>query len=593
MTVKEKLAALRLEMERNEVDAYIVFQNDPHISEYVPDYWKEREWMSGFTGSAGTLVVTADEAALWTDSRYFIQADEQLAESGIELCKMGIPEVPEIPAWIAMRFPNGAKVACNGRVISINSARALNSALKKYGIKCSFKYDLINKIWSNRPSLPKEPVFIHQLSDAKRSVQEKLGAIRKLLLVNNATGYLMCALDEICWAFNIRGADIEYNPVTLSYAWVDQDSAILFIDPDKLSDEVVQFLKEERIDVKKYGKVDKFLEKLDKKTAIAIDPAKTNWAIKKAIPKKVRVIECAGLATVTKNRKTKDEIDGIREAMLQDGIAMVRFLHWLETSVGNETVTELSVAAKLKELRGLGEKFVGESFGAIVGYREHGAIVHYCATEQTNSTIYPEGFLLVDSGGQYLNGTTDITRTVHLGNPSPDEMHDYTLVLKGMIRLSMAKFPAGTRGSQLDTLARMDMWANGLNYGHGTGHGVGYFLNVHEGPQQIRPENHMPIEPGMVMSNEPGIYRAGKHGIRIENLIVCREWESNPFGRFLHFDTLTLCPIDTKPVKVDMLNQQEREWLNAYHRKVYELLAPLLNTPEKEWLRSKTAPVRN
>jgi len=591
LTIQERLGLLRKQMKKADVDAYIVHHSDPHLSEYIPDYWKEREWLSGFTGSAGTLVVTQKNAALWTDSRYFIQAEMQLSGTGIELCKIGMPETPDIQSWLALNLKQNSTVACNGLLISLSNQRTLSENLKAKRFKVKYDIDLVQGIWDNRPPIPQHKVFVHTAEFAKVSVQEKLGRIRKELLVRTATAYLMCALDEICWTFNLRGADISYNPVFLAYAIVDDDKATLYVDENKLTDEVIQFLANEQLTVKPYNKIFDKLAKLKKKDVLVLDPAKVNYSICSAIPSNIKIIEATGLATQIKARKQPVEVDGINDAMIQDGIAMVEFLYWLEQNVTSGKVTEITVAEKLLEYRSKRKNFVHESFGSIVGYADHGAIVHYSATPQTCYTIKPEGFLLVDSGGQYLNGTTDITRTIHLGNPTLQEKRDYTLVLQGMIRLSMAKFPRGTRGSQLDTYARMALWSQGLNYGHGTGHGVGYFLNVHEGPQQIRPENHLPIEPGMVMSNEPGLYRPNSYGIRIENLIVCVDDETNDFGSFLRFDTLTLCPIDTKAIDLDMLTVQEREWLNHYHQLVYLKLSPHLATEHEKWLKEITKPL--
>ncbi|HDP74795.1 MAG TPA: aminopeptidase P family protein [Bacteroidales bacterium] len=591
LTTQERLSLLRKQMKKADVDAYIVHHSDPHLSEYIPDYWKEREWLSGFTGSAGTLVVTQENAALWTDSRYFIQAEMQLRDSGIELCKIGMPETPDIQSWLALNIKQNSTVACNGLLISLSNQRALSENLNEKKFKVRFDIDLVCKIWDDRPPVPQQKVFIHPAEFAKVSVQEKLGRIRKELMVRNATAYLMCALDEICWTFNLRGSDILYNPVFLAYALVDDDKATLYVDENKLTDEVLQFLTNEQVAVKPYNKIFDKLAKLKKKDVLVLDPAKVNYSIYSTIPSNIKIIETTGLATLIKARKQPVEVEGISDAMVQDGIAMVEFLYWLEQNVTSGKVTEIIVAKKLLEFRSKRKNFVSESFGSIVGYADHAAIVHYSATPETNYIVKPEGFLLVDSGGQYLTGTTDITRTIHLGKPTAEEKRDYTLVLLGMIRLSMARFPKGTRGSQLDTFARMALWSQGLNYGHGTGHGVGYFLNVHEGPQQIRPENHLPIEPGMVMSNEPGLYRPNAYGIRIENLVVCVDDETNDFGSFLRFETLTLCPIDTNAIDLDMLTVQEREWLNHYHQLVYLKLSPHLATEHEKWLKKITKPL--
>ncbi|MCB8964050.1 MAG: aminopeptidase P family protein [Bacteroidales bacterium] len=591
METIDKLSLLRQQMKKKNLQAYIIPHSDPHISEYIPDFWKIREWISGFDGSAGTLAITADSAALWTDSRYFLQAERQLNGSGIELCKLGLPETPDISSWLSMTLKKGSTIGFDGLILSKNMALTFMDCFEKKGFCCNPSIDLVSRIWEDRPELPQGMAFVHPVEFAKISVAEKLGAIRKALLVRDATGYLMCSLDEICWTFNIRGADILYNPVVLSYAYIDDDSATLFIAKDKVDADTVEWLQNEGVAVKDYSKVFKFITKLGKRDVLIVDPAKTNYAIYSQIPEKVKVVESLGLAAELKARKFPAEIEGIKSAMVQDGIALVSFLHWLDQSVGTIEVTELSIAEKLLEFRSQRHHFVSESFGSIVGYKDHGAIVHYSASPETNYPIERNGFLLIDSGAQYLNGTTDITRTIHLGSPTRDEMVDYTLVLKGMICLASAKFPVGTRGSQLDTLARMALWNHNLNYGHGTGHGVGYFLNVHEGPQQIRPENHHPIEVGMVMSDEPGLYRPGLHGIRIENLIVCADDETNGYGRFLKFNTLTLCPIDTKPIARDMLCADEIEWLNGYHAMVYDLLSPHFSGEILQWLKTKTNPI--
>jgi Xaa-Pro aminopeptidase len=588
MKDQDGIGLLREQMRKHRIDAYIIPNSDPHLGEYIPEYWKIRPWISGFTGSAGTFVLTRGKSALWTDSRYFLQAEQELANTGIEINKTGYPETPTIEIWLALNLPKGSVVGFDGRIFSITNARSTINKLQKYSISCIPNIDLISGIWKDRPKLSSKKLYRHEPRFAGASISEKLGLIRKMMLTRNATGYLLCALDEICWAFNVRGRDIAYNPVVLSYAYIDHDEAILFIDPNKVNESLVKYLEEERVAIKPYDKIDKYVRKLGKKTVLYVDPDKTNYYLSTQIPEKVRMVEGSSIVAELKSRKNEVEIEGFRQAMVDDGCALVAFLHWLENAVGKEEVSEITIAEKLLEFRSQRENFVGESFATIAGYKDHGAIVHYRATMETNYQIKPEGFLLIDSGGQYYNGTTDITRTLHLGEPTEDEMIDYTLVLKGMIQVSMAKFPHGTGGAQIDTLARAAMWAQHINYGHGTGHGVGCFLNVHEGPQQIRPENHLPIEPGMVTSVEPGLYRAGRYGIRIENLTLCQNGVANEFGKFLRFETLTLCPIDTKPIKIGMLTSEERDWLNAYHRMVYTKLSPNLADEFRGWLKVKT-----
>lgn len=588
MKTKEKLALLRKLLKKNRVDLYIVPTSDPHISEYLPDYWKSQSWISGFTGSAGTFAITQNKAALWTDSRYFIQAEKELADSGIELCKQGLPETPSLENWIAMQLVKKDVIGIDGRVFQVTLAKNIIEQQHKCGIKCKSDIDLITPIWDKRPKLPSNKAFIHDLKYAGISVKEKVSEVRKTMKSKGITSYLICALDEVNWLFNIRGNDISYNPVVLSYGFIDNNQAILFIDTNKIDESIANQLNEQGVTIKPYEKIEKFIRNLDKKEIILIDPARTNYQLYKSIPNRVRIIEATGIVTELKAHKNSVELEGFRNAMVEDGAALVEFFYWLDDNLGKTKITETLIAEKLTKYRSKRNEFVSESFSPIVGYADHGAIVHYSATKETEYEIKPKGVLLIDSGGQYRNGTTDITRTIHLGKPTEEEKVDFTLVLKGMIQLAMIKFPVGTRGSQLDTLARMAMWSKNINYGHGTGHGVGSFLNVHEGPMQIRPDNHLPIEVGHVLSNEPGLYRQGKHGIRIENLIACVPDTENEFGKFLKFETITLCPIDTKPIKIEMLLTEEKDWLNSYHKMVFDKLSPMLKKEEKEWLKEKT-----
>jgi Xaa-Pro aminopeptidase len=589
--VHERLELLRRQMKNRGFDAYIIHHSDPHISEYIPDFWKVREWASGFTGSAGTLVLTEKNAALWTDSRYFLQAEQQLAGTGIELCRLGLQDTPDIPGWIKQNLKNGSTVGCNGGIISVSATRYLLENLTQVGFKCGFDDDIASTVWLDRPPLPGGKAYIHEVEFAGISTDEKLKSIRRRLQDIKATAYLMCSPDEVCWTFNLRGSDIQFNPVVLCYAYVDLVRAILFVDGRKLDEKILHFLASAGVSTMDYEQVGNFISNISRNTVLVVDPDKTSYKLYNQIPQTVKVVERIGITTEIKTKKQKPEVEGIRRAMVQDGVALVHFFYWLEGALGREPITELTIAQKLLDFRSKQQNFVSESFETIAGYRDHGAIVHYSATPESDYTIEQDGFLLIDSGGQFLNGTTDITRTVHLGKPNQDEMKHYTLVLKGMISLAMARFPIGTRGSQLDTLAKMALWSNYLTYGHGTGHGVGYFLNVHEGPQQIRPENHLPIEPGMVMSDEPGVYISGCYGIRIENLILCTDDTTNDFGHFLTFETLTLCPIDTKPIAVNMLSDDERNWLNSYHTMVYEKLSPYLDEAHKTWLKKKTLPL--
>lgn len=588
MKTPDKLKMLRSLMSENGIDLYIIPSSDPHISEYLPNYWKSRSWISGFTGSAGTFAITQTKASLWTDSRYFLQAENELANTGIDLCKQGMPETPTLDGWIKSQLNKGDVVGIDGKVFQVSLAKSIIEQLNKCDIKCKPNVDLINPIWEKRPKLPTNKAFIQEFKYAGKSISEKVAEIRSQMRSKGVSSYLMCALDEVNWVFNIRGNDISYNPVVLSYGFIDESEIILFIDLKKLTEKTANSLNEQGVTIKPYNRIEKQLGKLGKDDSILIDPARTNYKLYTSIPKKVRIIEATGITTELKAHKNSVELEGFRNAMVQDGVALTEFFFWLEKNLGKKKITETSIAEKLAEFRSKRNEFVSESFNSIVGYADHGAIVHYSATKESEYEVKPKGFLLIDSGGQYRNGTTDITRTIHLSEPTEEEKVDFTLVLKGMIQLTMIKFPVGTRGSQLDTLARMAMWKLNINYGHGTGHGVGSFMNVHEGPMQIRPDNHLPIEVGEVLSNEPGLYRQGKHGIRTENLIACTTDTENEFGRFLKFETLTLCPIDTKPVKVDMLHADEKEWLNNYHKMVYDKLSPHLDKEHKDWLKQKT-----
>jgi Xaa-Pro aminopeptidase len=588
MTTKEKLNRIRSLMEKEGIEAYIVPSSDPHISEYLPDFWKSRSWLSGFTGSAGTLVITIKKAALWTDSRYFLQAEKELSGSGIALCKIGLPDTPSMEMWICSQLKKGDVCGFDGSVFQVTQVKQIFDSLNKSKIICNPSIDLITPLWKDRPNLPNSNAFIQELKYTGKTVADKLHEIRKVLKTKGANAYLMCALDEVCWTFNIRGNDICYNPVVLSYGFIDENQAILYIDLKKIDEAIVNQLLEQGVKVKPYSKINKKLSKLSKKDAIFIDPLRTNFRLYSLIPENVKITVAASIVTELKSLKNSVELEGFRQAMVEDGASLVNFFFWLEQNLGKTKITETSIGEKLEEFRSKRAEFISESFSPIVGYADHGAIVHYSATKESEYEIKPKGFLLIDSGGQYRSGTTDITRTIHLGEPTEQESIDYTLVLKGMIQLAMIKFPTGTRGSQLDTLARMAMWKQNMNYGHGTGHGVGSFLNVHEGPMQIRPDNFLPIPVGAVMSNEPGLYRVGKYGIRTENLIACVPDIENDFGNFMKFETITLFPIETKPIKVEMLLTEEKEWLNNYHKMVYEKLSSTLGKEQKEWLKDKT-----
>ncbi|MBP1639917.1 MAG: putative aminopeptidase [Bacteroidetes bacterium] len=591
-TISSRIDVLRQKMDAKGIMATIIPSTDPHASEYVADYWKERQWISGFTGSAGTVVVTNNKAGLWTDSRYFLQAGLQLEGSGIDLFKDGLPDTPSITAWLGEVLPAGSRVGINPLVFSVSAVENLQSELAETGLVLSTDVDFIKTMWTDRPALPDAPVDIYPLEYAGKSAKDKIADIRTILEKKGADSYLFTGLDEIAWIFNIRCSDVEYNPVVIAFGAIDKQKATLFVSPQKISHNVAALLADEGIEVAPYNAVFDYIATLHVHSKVLLDKGKTNFALYQDIPSHCTVVGIQSPIFYAKSIKNAVELAGTRNAMVRDGVALTRFFMWLEANVPSGTLTELSIAEQLCKFRAEQALFKGESFGTIAGYKDHGAIVHYSATAESNATLQPEGLLLLDSGGQYLDGTTDITRTVALGPVTTEEKTDFTLVLKGHIALGKAKFPQGTRGSQLDILARNSLWQRGWNYGHGTGHGVGHFLCVHEGPQSIRmDENATQLVPGMIISNEPGMYRAGKHGIRSENLVTVVEAEKTEFGQFYAFETLTLCPFDTSVLDLSLLTAEEKTWINHYHQTVYERISPLLNDEEKAWLKKKCAAI--
>lgn len=587
--INERLSALRQAMKDAGVSACIIPGTDPHASEYIADYWKEREWISGFDGSAGTVALTLEKAGLWTDSRYFLQGAEQLHGTDIELMKQGEPETLEIIPWLSTELKKGDKVAVNAEMFSVNAYAGMKTQLALSGIEL-VPIDLLKVVWTDRPELPKNSFFVFSAKYTGKSVGEKLEELRNEMKKLNADVFVMSALDDIAWLFNIRGNDVDYNPVVIAYALVDENSATLFIAPEKITEKSKEYLDDNKIIVKDYFDIQKELAKINSAKSVLVDGGKFNQSLFEAIPASCTKRTAMSPVFKLKAVKNKVEMSGVRKAMIKDGVAMTRFFMWFEKALKKgEKLTELSISEKLRSFREDQQGFKGESFGTIAGYGGHGAIVHYKATPESDAEIKREGILLLDSGGQYLDGTTDITRTVALSKPTKRAKKDYTMVLKGHIQLSMAKFPVNTRGSQLDILARKAMWDEAINYGHGTGHGIGHFLNVHEGPQNIRmDENPITLIPGMILSNEPGLYRTDKYGIRIENLVQVIPAEKTEFGQFLQFETLTLCYIDTKLVDKDMLTDKERKWLNDYHKQVEKILSPQLSEKERKWLRKKT-----
>lgn len=584
-TINNRIAALRAHIAQEQIQAFIIPSTDPHLSEYVAPHWQSREWISGFTGSAGTVVVTAKDAGLWTDSRYFLQAARQLEGTCITLYKEMLPETPNIPEFLSAHLQEGDCVGIDGKMFSAEEVEHLQKELKKSGICIKSIADPMQLLWTDRPAMPLAPAFVYDTKYAGMSFTEKLPAVRQAMEAAGADSLLLSALDEIAWLLNIRGNDVHCNPVVVSYLLIEKDKVNYFIQPQKVTPELAEYFSANGISVHPYEEIGDYLNSFNAHS-ILMNPAKTNYAIYSAIRPGCLIINGASPVALLKAIRNKQEIAGIHAAMQRDGVALVKFLKWLDEAVPAGKETEISVDKKLHTFRAAQPLYMGESFDTIAGYKEHGAIVHYEATPETDVTLKPEGFLLLDSGAQYLDGTTDITRTIALGPLTEEEKTDYTLILKGHIALAMAVFPEGTRGAQLDVLARMPIWKERMNYLHGTGHGVGHFLNVHEGPQSIRMnENPVALQPGMVTSNEPGVYKAGSHGIRTENLVLTVPAGEGMFGKYLKFETLTLCPICRKGIIKELLTAEEIGWLNDYHRTVYEKLSPDLNNDEREWLK--------
>ena len=589
MLTNERLFLLRNKMQSMGIDAYIIPSSDPHISEYTAAHWKSREFISGFSGSAGTVVILADEAGLWTDSRYYLQAEEELAGSGIELFRAAEPDTPDYADWIAQRLNPGSTLAFDGEIFSIEEARKLSRKYKHYGITINPSLTLLDDIWEGRPPIPDNSIFVHDIQYAGVGRKQKIEDIRKKMRKQDASHYIITALDEIAWTLNLRGNDVMYNPVFHAYLIISLDAVYLFIDTYKITTAIGRDLSQDDITVHLYTDIFNWIEDMPHESGLLFDPSSTNAKIFAKIPQQVIKIEKPSIVGALKSIKNPTEQNGFKVAMLKDGVAMVKFLYWLQQNVPNGQVSELSAAKQLKNFRAEDPNFIGESFNPISSFGAHGAIVHYSASKETDIPLSSDNFYLIDSGGQYLEGTTDITRTLHLGTPTEIQKVDFTLVLKGNISLGSASFPKGTRGVHLDILARKALWSRGLNYGHGTGHGVGCFLNVHEGPQSIRPkDNGVAFEKGMITSNEPGLYRFGEYGIRIENLLLTTDSHSTEFGEFLKFETLTLCPIDLKSIESSLLNHEDKQWLNSYHKMVFEELSPLLTPQLKDWLKEQT-----
>ncbi len=590
MSINNRIADLRQQMNQHGLAAYIIPSSDPHQSEYVADHWKSREWISGFTGSTGLVIITPDHAGLWTDSRYFIQAEQELADSEMVLHKLKVPHTPEYLDWLADTLPAGSKVGLDGWLFSVLQIRALHRVLHQKDIEVTSDLDLIDLVWSDRPALPQAQAFELPLSVTGQSRAAKIEQIKSEMQTQNCDYHLISDLADLCWMLNLRSSDIDYNPVTIGYLLIGPELHYLFIDEQKISADIRSNLQADGLSIKPYEAIKGFLEQLPAGARVLLDPRSTNISLYQCLSEE-QVQRGDAPSVLLRSIKNKTEIEHIREAMLKDGVALTRLYRWLEERLQEGPISEVAVAQQLDDFRRAQGDYHGESFSAIVGYAGNGAIVHYRPMPEHCADVKSEGILLLDSGGQYVQGTTDITRTTALSAPTAEQKRNFTLVLKGHIGLAKIRFPYGTRGNQLEILARQHLWQEGLNYGHGTGHGVGFFLNVHEGPQAIGSgatgKAAIVLEPGMFTSNEPGYYQTGDYGIRIENLILCVEGLTTDYGRFLEFETLTLFPIDRNLIDWGLLNEAEKTWLADYHQQVYEQLAPRLVAEEQEWLREQ------
>ena len=589
MTSSEKVAALREEMQKNNVDAFIVYSADPHMSEYLPEEWQERAWLSGFTGSAGFVVVTKDKAGLWTDGRYFTQAPAELAGSGIDLFKDGMEGTPHYIDWIISEIPENGKVAVNALATSHANWELLYDKLHSKNIEL-LDLPLLKEVWKDRGTPSKNPIYVHPVERAGKSVIDKIAAIRQRMEEIEVTVHIISSLDDVAWTLNLRGSDVESNPVFLAYIVITKNDAKLFTDLDKLEVESRKQLDEAWVKMMPYEEFYNCLKEFSNEKVL-VSP-NSNQSIFEALKSDNQFIKAAVPGNLMKAQKNETELEGFRKVMVRDGVAMVKFLYWLTHNAGKETMNEYSIGQKLKNFRAEGENFVRESFGSIIGYKDNGAVIHYSAKSEGSKEVTNDGSILVDSGGQYLEGTTDITRTLALGAVSDEFKINSTLVLQGMIRLSMVKFPKGTKGVQLDAIARLPLWMNGKDYNHGTGHGVGSFMNVHEGPQNIRKDmNPQELLPGMVCSNEPGYYVEGEYGIRHENLIAVKEAEVTGSGTFYEFETLTFCPFFKDTIVKEILHEDEIRWLNDYHKTCEEKIAPFLEGEVKEWFLELVKPL--
>ena len=592
--IKQRIEKIRDLMKEKNIYAYIVPSSDYHQSEYVGEYFKAREFMSGFTGSAGTLIVSMDEVGLWTDGRYFIQAEKELKNSSINLFKMGEEGVPTIEEYLLEKLPKNSTLGFDGRVMSVKEGQNLANKLVFKGINIEYKYDLVNDIWQDRCSLPTEKAFLLDIEYSGESFSHKLSRIRQAMKEKKATTHILASLDDIAWLFNIRGRDVKSNPVVLSYAVICTNSVYLFIDKNKIDEDIKHELSKENVQIKGYDEVYEFIKNIDEDEVVLIDTSKVNYAIYNSIPSNVRKIEERNPSILFKSIKNEIELKNIRNSHIKDGVAFTKFMYWLKNNIGKIDITEISATQKLEDFRREQDKFIEPSFSTIAAYKDHAAMMHYSATEESNYKLEPRDLFLVDSGGQYFDGTTDITRTIALGPILENVRRDFTNVVRGMIRLSKAKFLYGCRGYNLDILARGPLWEEGIDYKCGTGHGIGFLLNVHEGPNGFRwkvregIDDTCILEEGMVTTNEPGVYVENSHGIRIENEIVVRKAEKNEYGQFMDFEVITFAPIDLDAIDESLLLKDERVYLNNYHKQVYDKIAPYLNEEEKQWLKIYT-----
>lgn len=588
--INDRISKLRNVMKEKNIFAYIIPSADYHQSEYVGEFFKGRQFISGFTGSAGTVVITPEKAILWTDGRYFLQAEKELATSCVELYKMGEENVPTTFEYIENEAPEGSKIGFDGRAISAAMGAGLEASLAKKNITISYEGDLLDEVWEDRPALSDAKAFLLDVKYSGEDFTSKIARVRKSMKDCGATTHILTSLDDIAWLFNIRGGDVKYNPVVLSYAVVTLEKAILFVDENKLNDEIKASFGEEVVEIKGYFEIDEFVKTINKEEVVLVDSNKINYTILKNIPEGVKVLNAMNPSTIFKAEKNTVEIANTKQAHIRDGVAVTKFMYWLKNNIGKIEITEISAADKMTELRKEQGQFIEPSFASIAGYGANGAIVHYSATEESNTTLEPKGLFLLDSGGQYFDGTTDITRTFALGELTEEEKSNFTSVARAMIRLSGAKFLYGVNGYYLDILARGIMWEQGLNYNHGTGHGIGHVLNVHEAPNGFRCDNRnlATLEEGMITTNEPGFYKAGSHGIRLENEMLCKKGEKNEYGQFMEFEPITIAPIDLDAIDVNLMKEDEKAYLNEYHKMVFDTVSPFLTAEEVEWLKGYT-----